>query len=105
MLTLPNEFGVGRESDLSPPHSPKSNVSNDGQDIERRKQRKKQIQEAAEWIKTKLLEHEFFLNYNKKIIMIVFVTVFISNIYCNVDHGTLPGGSVAIKESLKLSDF
>jgi predicted MFS family arabinose efflux permease len=52
-----------------------------------------------------LLEHEFFLNYNKKIIMIVFVTVFISNIYCNVDHGTLPGGSVAIKESLKLSDF
>ena len=35
----------------------------------------------------------------------MFVTVFISNIYCNVDHGTLPGGSVAIKESLGLSDF
>lgn len=63
------------------------------------------VQEASEWIKTKLLEHEFFLNYNKRIIMIVFVTVFISNIWCNVDHGTLPGGSVAIKKSLGLSDF
>lgn len=38
-------------------------------------------------------------------IRIVFITVFISNIWCNVDHGTLPGGSQQIKESLHLNDF
>jgi len=37
--------------------------------------------------------------------MMVFITVFISNIWCNVDHGTLPGGSVQIKESLDVNDF
>ena len=55
--------------------------------------KKKQLQDAAEWLKVKVLEREFFLAYNKKVITLVFVTVFISNIWCNVDHGTLPGGA------------
>lgn len=56
-------------------------------------------------MKTELVEREFFLNYNSKIIWFCFMTIFISNIYCNIDHGTLPGGSIQITESLGLNDF
>lgn len=31
--------------------------------------------------------------------------MFISNIWCNVDHGTLPGGSQEIMESLDINEF
>ena len=63
------------------------------------------MDEAADWLKTKLVEREFFAKYNSNIIFLVFIVVFLSNIWCNVDHGTLPGGAGQIKQSLGLNDF
>ena len=34
----------------------------------------------------------------------MFVLIFLSNVFCNVDHGTLPGCSNQIKESVGLND-
>ena len=37
-------------------------------------------------------------------ISVVFVLIFLSNVFCNVDHGTLPGCSIQIKESVGIND-
>ena len=38
-------------------------------------------------------------------ILFVFVLVFLSNVFLNIDHGSLPGCSVEIKADLNMNDF
>ena len=51
-----------------------------------------------------LLSRELSKHYNQKVIYVVFVLIFLSNVFCNVDHGTLPGCSNQIKESVNIND-
>lgn len=66
---------------------------------------KKLISEKAEELERKLIDEEFYRHYNFKVIYAIFVLVFISNIFINIDHGSLPGCSVQIKEDLNMNDF
>ena len=47
-----------------------------------------------------MIEKEFSKFYDKKFVWWVFTLVFISNVLINVDHGTLPGCSIEIQNSL-----
>lgn len=46
------------------------------------------------------MEKEFKKHYDSKMIWWVFTLVFLSNVLINVDHGTLPGCSIEIQNSL-----
>jgi hypothetical protein len=39
------------------------------------------------------------------VIYVVFILIFLANVFCNVDHGTLPGCSLQIKEDVGLNDL
>ena len=47
-----------------------------------------------------LIEKEFQKYYSRKMVWWVFTLVFVSNVLINVDHGTLPGCSIEIQNSL-----
>ena len=66
---------------------------------------KKFIKESAAKLEQKLIEAEFFKNYSSSMINFVFVVIFLSNVFLNVDHGSLPGCSVEIKQDLSMNDF
>ena len=50
------------------------------------------------------MSQELSKHYNQKVIYVVFVLIFLANVFCNVDHGTLPGCSNQIKHDVKLND-
>jgi hypothetical protein len=56
-------------------------------------------------LQIQLIEREFFKHYDKSVINFVFVVVFLSNIFINIDHGTLPACATLIKEELDMNDF
>jgi sugar phosphate permease len=66
---------------------------------------KKLISEKAEELERKLIDEEFYRHYNFKVIYAIFLLIFISNIFINIDHGSLPGCSVEIKKDLDMNDF
>jgi len=70
-----------------------------------RSEEQKLISEKAESLKRKLIEEEFYKNYNTRIIYIIFVVLFFSNVFINVDHGSLPGASNAIKDDLNIGNL
>lgn len=55
---------------------------------------KKLISEKAESLERKLIDEEFYKQYNFRVIYAIFVLVFVSNVFINIDHGSLPGCSV-----------
>ena len=73
--------------------------------FEENEDEKKLISEKAESLETKLIDEEFQKQYNFKIIYAIFVLIFLSNVFINVDHGSLPGCSVEIKNDLDMNDF
>jgi len=66
---------------------------------------KKFISEAAEKLEHKLIEKEFYKHYSHKVIYMLFVLIFLSNVFINVDHGSLPGCSTEIKADLFMNNF
>jgi hypothetical protein len=66
---------------------------------------KKILNEKSDLLFRKLVQHEFKKVYSQKLIIIVFFLIFYTNILINVDHGSLPGCSIQIKEDLDLNDF
>ena len=76
-----------------------------GAKVDPKKNDKKIINEKAILLETALIEWEFFKNYSSKAIYGMFVLIFVSNILVNVDHGSLPGCSVQIKQDLRMSDL
>ena len=52
-----------------------------------------------------LIEEEFNRHYNQKMISFIFFLVFLSNVFINVDHGSLPGCSNKIKEDLGIENL
>jgi len=65
----------------------------------------KHFEKMAERLERHLTDHEFYKMYSAKGISIIFVTIFLSNVFINIDHGSLPGCSIQIKESLNMNDF
>jgi sugar phosphate permease len=65
----------------------------------------KQIDKMAERLERKLIQAEFYKIYKPNVITIIFFTIFLSNVFINVDHGTLPGCSNQIKSDLEMNDF
>lgn len=63
------------------------------------------VNERAERLEIMLVEREFFKHYSTTLIYIMFGLIFLSNVLINVDHGSLPGCSVSIKEEIGLDDF
>jgi sugar phosphate permease len=59
----------------------------------------------AERLERKLIQAEFYKHYNPKSIYIVFFVVFLSNVFINVDHGSLPGCSNQIREDIGMNNF
>ena len=66
---------------------------------------KKQISHMAERLERKLIQSEFYKHYNRGPINIVFFMVFLSNIFINVDHGSLPGCSNQMHDEVGLNLF
>jgi hypothetical protein len=66
---------------------------------------RKLFSEKAEALKQRLVEEEFFLHYNEKTINFIFFLVFLSNVFINVDHGSLPGCSNDIKADLNIGNL
>lgn len=52
-----------------------------------------------------MIEEEFYKNYSEETIKVIFFLVFLSNVFINVDHGSLPGCSNQIKEDLGIEDL
>ena len=52
---------------------------------------KKFIEEQAAFMQDCLVEFIFFKMFNRKVINFLFFVVFLSNVFINVDHGSLPG--------------
>jgi sugar phosphate permease len=59
----------------------------------------------AERLERKLIQVEFYKIYNSKVIYYIFFTIFLSNVFINIDHGSLPGCSIEIKNDLDMNDF
>jgi hypothetical protein len=53
----------------------------------------KMIKEKAQLLEQKMIMDEFYKIYDRNIISMMFFMIFLGNIMCNVDHGTLPGCS------------
>jgi len=51
----------------------------------------------AETLERKLIQMEFYRMYSSKGISVIFFTIFLSNVFINIDHGSLPGCSIEIK--------
>lgn len=66
---------------------------------------KKFFTHAAERLERRLIEDEFFRHYDYRIIYGIFVLVFLSNVFINVDHGTLPGCSNEIMADLGMAPW
>lgn len=66
---------------------------------------KKFISSSAEKLERKLIEKEFYKHYSQNMIWVVFANIFLSNIFINVDHGSLPGCSIDIKQDLSMQNF
>jgi len=56
-------------------------------------------------LERKLIDLEFYKIYSKKTINCTFFLVFLSNVFINVDHGSLPGCSNQIKADLNMNNF
>ena len=69
------------------------------------KTEKQIIREKAEELEIALVEWEFFKLYNGNAITALFILIFMSNILINVDHGSLPGCSVKLKEDLEITNL
>lgn len=63
------------------------------------------IDKMAERLERKLIQADFYKMYSPGVIRTIFFTVFLSNVFINIDHGTLPGCSNQIKEDLNMNDF
>ena len=53
----------------------------------------KVIEKIAEKLERRLLQDEFYKHFNPTIIKLTFFNIFLSNVFINVDHGSLPGCS------------
>jgi len=96
-IPLPQEkFEHEIASDNASANDDKKNGNNDA---------KKFISEAAEKLEAKLIEQEFYKNYNVSVIYFIFIMLFLSNVFINVDHGSLPGCSDQIKKDLNMNNF
>jgi sugar phosphate permease len=51
-----------------------------------------------------IVEHEFFKEYKQGPISGLFYLIFISNILVNIDHGSMPACSVAMKKDLNMNN-
>lgn len=51
------------------------------------------------------IQQEFNKHFDKRVIRLLFILVFISNILINVDHGTLPGCSKQLKSQRNVDNF
>jgi len=63
------------------------------------------INKHAENLKRRLIDEEFYSHYNMRIIYTIFGLIFVSNVFINVDHGSLPGCSNNIKEDLNIGNL
>ena len=52
-----------------------------------------------------MIDKEFYKNYTKSTIYWTFGLVFLSNVFINVDHGSLPGCSVQIKKDFVMNNL
>jgi len=52
-----------------------------------------------------LIEKEFYRYFNRKVVIILFIVIFITNVFINVDHGSLPGCADVFKSQLGINDF
>lgn len=49
-----------------------------------------------------MIDLEFQRHYNKNVAYMEFLLIFLCCIFCNLDHGTVPGFSQAIKEAYNM---
>mmetsp|Transcript_2660 Transcript_2660/g.4134 ORF Transcript_2660/g.4134 Transcript_2660/m.4134 type:complete len:191 (+) Transcript_2660:411-983(+) len=63
------------------------------------------ISEKAEALKLKLVEDEFQSHYDQRVLYWLFGLIFLSNVFINVDHGSLPGCSNNIKDDLGIGNL
>lgn len=59
--------------------------------------------EMANSLKKSIIKREFQKEYSGGLISLMFMIIFVSNIFINVDHGSLAGCSVELKEDLKMN--
>jgi sugar phosphate permease len=52
-----------------------------------------------------LIEEEFHKSYSRSTIYLIFVVIFFSNVFINVDHGSLPGCTNQIKADLGIENL
>ena len=52
-----------------------------------------------------MIMEEFYKTFNKNVISLQFFMIFLGNVLCNIDHGTLPGCSQQIKDDIKINDL
>jgi len=96
-----NLGGNDSSSDIS-----SSNViKNDREEDDEQDDSKKFLDEAAVKLEGRLIEKEFYKHYSSGVIQLVFVIIFLSNVFINVDHGSLPGCSGEIKKDLSMNNF
>ena len=65
----------------------------------------KSVNKMAERLERKLIQNEFYKIYKPGSIWLIFFTIFLSNVFINIDHGSLPGCSIQIKGDLNMNDF
>lgn len=59
----------------------------------------------ANLLSKSMINKRFSEQYDKKLINLLFLIIFASCILINVDHGSLAGCSVELKEDLDINDF
>jgi len=62
------------------------------------------INGKAEELEHIVIEYEFFKEYNMSAITGLFYLIFFSNILINIDHGSMPACSVAMKDDLHMNN-
>jgi hypothetical protein len=70
-----------------------------------KKKKRKFFNEGAEKLERSLIDKEFYKIYTKSTIYWTFALVFLSNVFINVDHGSLPGCSIQIKHDFNMNNF
>ena len=48
------------------------------------------------------IDNELEITYNRVIVYTEFIVLFFSSLICNLDHGSVPGFSLAIKQNLQI---
>lgn len=63
------------------------------------------IKEKAQRLEEKMIMEDFYKTFSPNVISVQFFMIFLGNVLCNIDHGTLPGCSQQIKEDIGINDL